>query len=138
MPNNPIEKKARRLLQQIHDRTAPFVWQEYSIIPVAGILAIAASVSGKSFSDSFIKNVLQIDNSAARWVMLPPATIPAALLGFDSNINVLSRLSRFLRRLSLDDIKDNWTTIFPLLVATAGAVVNLKYKWIRSLLGLNN
>jgi hypothetical protein len=58
--------------------------------------------------------------------MLPPATIPAALLGFDSNINVLSRLSRFLRRLSLDDIKENWATIFPLLVATAGAVVNFK------------
>lgn len=100
-----IQKQAARLLQQIHSRTAPLAWYENWVLPVAGFAAISSSVSGAVFAKTFMKNVLEITNDDANWAVVPPSILPGALLSFNSNLNVWNRVSRFIGRLSIEDIR---------------------------------
>ena len=121
-----IQKQAERLLQQIHSRTAPLAWYEHWVLPVAAFAAVSSSVSGAAFSQTFMKNVLGISNDGANWAVVPPAILPDAMLSLNTNLNVWNRVSRFIGRLSIEDIKENWTSIFPLLVTGTSALVSAK------------
>jgi hypothetical protein len=121
-----IQKQAERLFQQIHSRTAPLAWYENWVLPVAGFAAVSSSVSGAVFAKTFMKNVLEISNDGANWAVVPPSILPGSMLSFNSNLRVWNRVSRFIGRLSIEDIKENWTSIFPLLVTGASAIVAAK------------